>query len=195
MCQCAMQLGAVILLSSARGITADNRVALCHINFFAILVKARAKLQPQLTGLALLLWDLPKFIGLAHRGWTSPSSGYCWGQAFDSVWRVPATIPASRAFGSWHFRLLKKSICRVLQEEKEHLSSFAGSRRCLRSSCGGNDWPTRRRPRARGITSVIKWRLSCQRMHVAVPHWSVKKWPYNVIVWISPDCVLYWWGR
>jgi hypothetical protein len=41
MCQCAMRLGAVILLTSVGGITADSHVVQWRIKVLAVLAKAR----------------------------------------------------------------------------------------------------------------------------------------------------------
>jgi hypothetical protein len=54
MWQCAMRLGAVILLTPTRGITTDSHVTL-STNLFAVIAKAQAKLEPQLAGAALSL--------------------------------------------------------------------------------------------------------------------------------------------
>jgi hypothetical protein len=104
-------------------------------------------------------------------------------QAFGSSRRVPAMTPASRAF-----RFVTPPLMR-----KECLSSFAGSRRYRRSPSRGRDglagWrltkPYGQRLGAEGVAPVFKRRLLRQRSHVPTPHWSVKKWPCNVIVWIT----------
>jgi hypothetical protein len=63
-----VRLGAVILHAPATGITADSHVVLWDINFFAMLAKAQAKLQPQLTGVTLSVRDSPEIVGSTHYG-------------------------------------------------------------------------------------------------------------------------------
>jgi hypothetical protein len=172
-CNNTLQPSVVILLTTAKGITMTGCAALLHMNFFVMPIKAQAKLQPQLTGVTLLVRSSPKITGLAHRSWTSPSRGYCWGRAFSSAWRTPAVTPGSQVF----------QICNTLAYAKGVFTMFCRESKVYEVSKQRLWWTgetearetTRAKVKSRRGHAAYQPEVAALAWHVAAPHWSVKR--------------------
>jgi hypothetical protein len=148
-------------------------------------------------------------IGSGHRGWSSPSRGYCWGRAKGITQRVSNSYP--RELGSnkrrasvraFFLKQVRNSIlqgCGVLPEPR------GGS---LKASPDATSWGPQRsdraklvmrrrwRAEARCLEEATEQRLTQSRLHMAAADWCAPE----AITWCNSlncpiDCVIYNWGR